>query len=513
MSCSYRNLSLKTLWLLLPLCCVHLGCSSKSGNEASSVSRKNSLPDSQLERAEQATARTATANSSLSQSSQPPETNLPPTNAPQIVQDQARSIAGAPTLPPRPSVSLAAPESGETLRNEAQQLVEDLVAAFPNSPDALEVKARFHLLVGETSAARQCWELALEIDKDYGYAIYGMGKVSVLNAKFDEAVRYFSRALDGQPDSTNIVKELSNAYLKLGDVEHAIQVLTSFVTQHPQATETWVLLGQAYLSDRQFESAKTAFEKALELYPELPSAQQGLGTVLVRLGRREEASKLLEAQRANRADSTTNRTTAEIFAGEMRDYSDRFVFAARVYLGNGAVDAAERCLIRASVFNPQNIEAWTMLFDLYEGIGRLDLAVEHADRLWQKNPDSAGSAFTLGILRAKLGQVAEAKQAYREVIRLAPDSHSGYEALVRLDIQTQTDKIECLSLAQQLIAVRGNAADFELLGQAYAFHGQWDDAQAALQQAIRLDPQNQYYNLALEKLRQFRSSIQPRQLP
>lgn len=405
-----------------------------------------------------------------------------------------------------PELSMERPVSGDALRKEAKSLVEDLVTRYPQSADAFEVKARIHLLVGETDAARECWDQALKFVPDYGYAIHGLGRIAMMNSQFEEAVSLFTRAHELQADSNEIVHELSRAHTKLGAIDQSIEILKSYVERDDQSTETWVLLGQAYLADRQFEPARQAFEKALVLFPDLPSAQQGLGTVLVRLGQREKAAELLKAQQDARKDTAKNRTPEELFEAELVDVASRYVFAGRVYLANTDAMRAERTLIRATVFNPQNTDAWTALIGMYQSIGRTDLAVQQAERMWQANPESAGCAFTLGVLQAELGQVASAREAYSSVIRLAPESHSGYDSLVRLNIQTQTDLAMCPTLAEKLVQLRGTAADYELLGQAEAVNGKFDRAQRALEEAVRLEPTNEFYTIALQKLKSFLES-------
>ena len=58
------------------------------------------------------------------------------------------------------------------LREEATRSVDELVQNLPGTPDALEMKARIYLLLGENDAAKQAWEESLNQVPPYVYAIF-----------------------------------------------------------------------------------------------------------------------------------------------------------------------------------------------------------------------------------------------------------------------------------------------------------------------------------------------------
>lgn len=402
-------------------------------------------------------------------------------------------------------VSLSPPASAIDLRVEAGQLVADLVKQFPGSTDALEVKARFHLLVGENNLAKRCWEQALAIDPNFGYAQHGLGKVAMLQADYATAIQLLMQAKDKLPAEAEPVHNLSDAYLKLGDVAAAIQVLEEFSSAHQDSGETLLLLGQAYVADRQFEKAKQAFEQTLTLHPDSPRAQEGLAKTLIRLGDREAARELLEKQRELRKDEASNRSPDEVFRDECKDYSHRYLYAARVYLAGRMPIRAEQILRKATILDPANTDAWTQLLTQLQRQGQLQQAVESAVQMCQDNPTNAGCFFTCGILQAKAGQHTAASESLKKVIQLAPQSFSGYEALARLQIQIGPSP-ETIDLANKVVELRGIAADHELLAQAYAANEKLEQAEGELKKAIQLDPQNTYYADALRQLQQYRKT-------
>ena len=405
-------------------------------------------------------------------------------------------------------ISPSRPETGIELRDEAKRLVAHLTAEFPKSADALEVKARIHLLLGETSEARQAWEAALKINPNYGYANHGLGKVAMLTADYAEALQQLLIARAAQPGFADAAHDLSDAYLKTGEVKKAIAVLKRYASSHPDSTETFLLLGQAYLLDQEFESAREAFEKTLELQDDVLQAKEGLGKALMRLGQTEKAKELLRAQKAERdAQNQGNKTQAEVFADECRDYSERYTQAARIYLAGAAPVVAIQVLEKSVLLNGENTDAWDLLLKSYQQQKEMPLALERAKTMCEINPEVAGCHFTHAQLLAQSGDWEGAKNSLEKVVQLAPESVGGIETLIRVLIQLRKEFPRTIELAQKAVQLRGNAADHELLAQTYAINRQFGQAFESLKTALTMDPQNVAYQRAMQQLQAFRAKL------
>lgn len=402
------------------------------------------------------------------------------------------------------AVSPSMPESGTELRAEAKSLAGDLTEKFPKSADALEVKARIHLLLGETEQAKQAWEAALEMNPKYGYANHGLGTIALLQADFDEALTQLLVARRMLPGFAEAAHDLSDVYLKLGEVKKAISVLARYSATHPDSTETFLLLGQAYLQNQEFEEAKTAFEKTLELQGDVLKAKEGLGKALMRLGKKEEAKAILKAQQDERnAQKQGNRPQSEVFADECRDYADRYTQAARIYLAGSMAVTASEVLEKAVVLDQTNTDAWNLLLQTYREQGKLSLALERGKVMCEANVDVAGCHFTLAQLLAQSGNWEAAKESLEKVVKLAPDSVGGLETLVRVLIHLRKEFPRTIELAQQAVVLRGNAADHELLAQTYAINQKYGQAFESLKTALTLEPQNVAYQQAMQQLQAF----------
>lgn len=425
----------------------------------------------------------------------------PVPSTPAAATDKDSSVAGVPQHISAPIGSEQRPADSLCLRQESLALADELINAFPSNPDALEVKARFCLLFGESENAAACWRSALKAAPQYAYATHGLGKVEMLNSNFEAAIELFLQAVSTLPANVELVHDLADAYTKLGQIDEAITTLSSFVAKYPESATTYLRLGQSYLANSQFELAEPAFRTALTLVPGLPRAEQGLATALLRLGKRDEAKELLTTQHARRTAEQTELSPQRTFDEELKACADRYCNAAEVYVGAGRFNHAERVIKRALVLSPNNSHASSVLVSVLRSQRRLAEAISVAQQQSKLAPNNSSWQFTIGFLASEMGDHADAQAAFREVVRLAPDSPVGYDSLVRTLIRAQSSLPETIKLATKLVQMRGTAADHELLGQSYAVNGDLNRAYQSLSEAIRLDPENQIYRGAMQHLK------------
>lgn len=82
-----------------------------------------------------------------------------------------------------------------------------------------------------------------------------------------------------------------------GEYDRALEVLKDGLALYPDSSELLIGLGYTRLVREEFVWAKNAFEQAVALEPEHEDALAGLGEVLLRFGRRDEALRLFRQVR------------------------------------------------------------------------------------------------------------------------------------------------------------------------------------------------------------------------
>jgi tetratricopeptide (TPR) repeat protein len=215
-----------------------------------------------------------------------------------------------------------------------------------------------------------------------------LARVLVAEGRPQEAVQELEEAHASAPDDLEMAYTLATGYLGVGKPEAAAPLFDRLVEQRP-IPQTHVLIGRTYRDFRQFERARAALGKALELDPKARRARYYLGTV-----------DLLE-EATLRLDEAMAHFRAELALAP----EDPLV---NLFLGM-ALAAARRCeealprLETAKGLEPPSSEAFHFLGRCLMDVGRapeavpaLERALELAQPRWDENE--------LGSLHYQLAQ-------------------------------------------------------------------------------------------------------------
>lgn len=130
--------------------------------------------------------------------------------------------------------------------------------------------------------------------------------------------------------------------------------------------------------------------------------------------------------------------------------------------------------------------------------GDLDGARRHYTAAIDADPANLDAELGLATVEARAGNLAVAAAAYRRALELDPQNATALAGLAALADDSRPEALENALRAD--IARHPESAALELtLGNLYAAHGRWAEAQAAYFEAQRLQPENAdvAYNLAV----------------
>jgi tetratricopeptide (TPR) repeat protein len=149
-----------------------------------------------------------------------------------------------------------------------------------------------------------------------------------------------------------------------------------------------------------------------------------------------------------------------------------------------ALEALQKATQRA----PNFFAALYAIGELHFGLGKPALAADYYRRAQAVKPDP-GLALRLGLYYENSGDPLRAKEAYRTVIKLAPDLFLGYNQLAWLLVKRGEDLDEALKLARKADALQpGNASILDTLGWVCYRKGQYAEADQHLQKATSINP-------------------------
>lgn len=119
--------------------------------------------------------------------------------------------------------------------------------------------------------------------------LYNSGQVHSAMRSHDDAIRYYSRAIDIDPNYSEYFNERGNIFLNIGELDLAIADYHEAISVSPPYHEVWTNLGQALKMLGRFEEAIAAYSRSLDLAPRQLLPRLGRAQVFEQLGYSQQA--------------------------------------------------------------------------------------------------------------------------------------------------------------------------------------------------------------------------------
>ncbi len=326
-------------------------------------------------------------------------------------------------------IEASSPELIEEAIADARRLAD----RYPDDPASIDGSARLQHHFGNSAEAVAAWERCLELDTGFVAAYQGIGSAALSREQFDRAAWCFRKVMELDPNSPRAPIDLAYALMGQGKLDDVVAVLEKATQAGLRSMPAFLLLGQAHQQRKEYEKAKTCFERAVQIAPEYPSAHYGLAMACARLGQREAARNHREQFRKLEAADREGRTRADAVRLEdqlstrerlARAYAD----AGRNCARHGDEPEAEKLWRRAAALDGKNVACREALAALYEGSGREEESLHVCRELVQIDPNNGDYALNVGLLSARLGRFAAARSAVERAIELDPQNRRYREA-------------------------------------------------------------------------------------
>jgi putative PEP-CTERM system TPR-repeat lipoprotein len=303
-------------------------------------------------------------------------------------------------------------------------------------PDFLTLAGQAYLLKEDPGAAATLLEEAAEQRPDVGVA-HMMAGLALLEAGDETAgVESLETAASlGNEYRTNIA--LGFYYLNTGQFDKSLEAAAALENQHPDDPGVYNLKGRVYMGNGDYARARSNFEQALTLKPDLVTAILSLASLEIAQNNIPAARKRYESI----LDFDNKSTAAMIGLADLSRLE-------------GEEDGYLSWVERAVKANPSALVPRVYLTDYYLKHGDTAAALRNAQAAVRANPEQASALALLGKVQLATGEKNEALTTFRKLATVAPDSAAAQDQLAR----------------------------------AYAALGRIDDARERLQKALELDP-------------------------
>lgn len=233
---------------------------------------------------------------------------------------------------------------------------------------------------------------------------YLYGLTFVAFRQYPSAEAQFQQALLLDPSNQRLRLDLAIVLMKQGKIDLAAQALAKLVEQDPAGLTARLYLGRLEMERGQLEAAKRQLEAVLERDPRFPAAHLWLSRILLQEGRKDEAIQELNHELRN--NSRSEEAQLEL---------------AALLLDTDQPSAGLNWLLRARSLAPGNAEVHFLLAKTYRALGRLNQAIQSAQRSLEIRPQAEVHLLLAELYR----QAGNTEQAEEELKRYEEMKASG----------------------------------------------------------------------------------------
>lgn len=427
------------------------------------------------------------------------------------------------------------PESGEPLMAKAQEMIDRLAANYGESgeltliqgkmamlrrqwgqasslldkanslfkgaePEALLLSAKAWVQMGELGAATERLSRLAQLRPDYMPARYELIRLYLSLDRVADAQNHLDAILRVNPSDPYCLRYKAEILAKNGQVEQAIETLSSPAIDLHQHPEFIPLLASFYTSSGQTEVARQLLEDRFSQVP----TDVGILQELIRVSENpEQARRYIQLAR----DAGANAQALEVLESQFDGKTDmvqvleglissdevpfrRHLRRYQLYRRLGQNDRAGEELEQATKLKPDHPTVVTAGFEKALGDRRWEDAERLAAKAKGLNIDLAQGAFYYGRLYAAQEKFEQAIASYREGLSSRGIYSEGWRELG--DVQRTISDWPGAAASYRLALEQrpNNAAALHGLATVQNALGQHDQAIASLRSAVRFAPDN-----------------------
>jgi tetratricopeptide (TPR) repeat protein len=392
------------------------------------------------------------------------------------------------------------PESG--VKNPIQ-----LITPLQNKGDVLDSLAQYHDSQMEYEEAIQCFDMCLKRQREFVCALVSKGRSLGCQRKYDEAKGCFNEAIqfyiahhaDKEPCFAHAYRYKAYTMLMTAEkIEQLSEALSYFekATQiDPDSEHSWNSWGYALTSMGEFEKAVECFDKAVALDAEFAEALANRGYILVCLGKLDEAKK--DFDRALEIDS--NNAYVHNYNGLSYLYLKRYAKAVECFDRSlWLAKPEQKDYILANKGYTLSSRGWLLdALDCFEEIS----GIKHVRELDNKD-DQKVTSYALngkGIVLDELKIHDEAKECFNKAMILDPIRKDTSYLNIGRSYYQEEDYTNAIENFTKINDPKLEAQKRNGLGLCYFRLGLYEDAESEYRDAIKANPRmvEPYYNLGV----------------
>lgn len=335
---------------------------------------------------------------------------------------------------------------------QAKPVIDALVKQEPSNINALDAQFRIAAAAKDIPTAKAAANAIVSLQPKAGIGYYYQGAVAESERKLDEALRFYSQALDVQPETEEPLQGMAQVLVQLNRTPEALKRLDEIGARYPQLPFPADIKGEILFSTHHAVDAKVAFNTAIARGPkwwtpyrnlaftqifdnDLPSAvatlQSGIAKVDQPDALRPELAKLFE--RMGKPGDAIRVYEDALRANPQLDFAANNLAMLLITYNKDqpSLDRAKELSLRfSSSPNPSYLDTYGWV--LYKR-GESAAAIAALQSAVSKVPDSPVSLYHLGMAQASAGLSVEARDNLSRSLKSGKNFSGIEEAQATLD--------------------------------------------------------------------------------
>ncbi|MDH5645001.1 MAG: tetratricopeptide repeat protein [Candidatus Heimdallarchaeota archaeon] len=299
-------------------------------------------------------------------------------------------------------------------KENIKKYINKVLEIEPNNIEALTIKSSILTASNKIEQAIQVLNKLKKIAPEKSDPYFRMGRIYKAQKKLIKAKKEFEEAFSRDPKSKNLLAELIDLQLKMGEISEAEIMLKNIIKSEPEFEMAYQFIGMVFLAKKDFSSAKYAFNKAymrsadvnllaqlisayvadkdepgaraklegiIKQYPDHPTAHSLLGVLYQQQNMLREAESEFEQQVKLTPKST-----------------DAYIQLANIRVAQNNIEGAKHAYKQGIRFLPEDIRLLHRLAMLYESQQKLDKAINNYEKILKIAPSNVLATNNLASL-------------------------------------------------------------------------------------------------------------------
>jgi tetratricopeptide (TPR) repeat protein len=309
------------------------------------------------------------------------------------------------------------------------------------------------------------------------YYYFTESQIERKKGNLDKAILLLRKAIELDPQSLYLKRELSTIYIQNKEAQKAVEVLEALLAKHPDDVKSLIMYGGIKQVQKKTDEAIKAYEKVINLDPNQEKVYAFLGRLYLDQGNSDKAEKIFLKMVENYPNS----------------YSGHYLLG-RIYARRNKMKLAEKEFQKALEIEPGRLDPRFELLELYKKQGKKTDTMGIYTDILKSQPNNIRASMELGYYYHQNGRKEEAERIFYQ---LGQRSTSEFEVIVKV-IQIYIDQKKydaALVVVTGLLKGAPDSPDLNHLA-GITFYGLKDN-DSAIRHFKAVTPQSRFYQDAV----------------